>query len=352
MNPEQDIKRMVDSLDEPAEVRAMLRAGIDDQVTDYDYARGLAQHMAAVVWLPDVEGTESVGQPSTGQPSTGQPSTAQPSTAQPSTAQPSTAQGMANGVEAASQAAAWKAAAVWLGVPLAAGSVAVALWVADVQPEPGAVPAPVPASAPFEHAPVAIEVEASDEVAASEIERGYGPGGGDDDGEVVVAVEAPGPAPGPVARGTVASRKLPVPPVQRGFAPVQRAPVAEASLPSAADREDAVREPAVQEAEREGAAQRARDEADARLQREMAQLMRAKRALQHDPVQALALARQGEREFQDSLFTEERQHVLLLALIELGRLDEARRLAEPYLRRYPNSPFARRVQNALLQASR
>jgi hypothetical protein len=87
--------------------------------------------------------------------------------------------------------------------------------------------------------------------------------------------------------------------------------------------------------------------ADDRLQREMDELIRAKRALASDPRLALELARHGEREFHGSLLSEERQHVLLLSLIALGRTEEAARLAAPYLAKHPNSPFARRVRAAL-----
>jgi hypothetical protein len=86
---------------------------------------------------------------------------------------------------------------------------------------------------------------------------------------------------------------------------------------------------------------------DARLEREMSMLAVAQRALQNDPERALSLARQGESEFAGSMFTQERQQVVLLALVKLGRMDEARRLAKPYLARYPHGPFSERVRHAL-----
>jgi hypothetical protein len=86
---------------------------------------------------------------------------------------------------------------------------------------------------------------------------------------------------------------------------------------------------------------------DARLEREMAMLAVAQRVLQSDPARSLALARQGEAEFAGSMFTQERQQVLLLALVKLGRMDEARQLAKPYLARYPHGPFSDRVRRAL-----
>jgi hypothetical protein len=89
---------------------------------------------------------------------------------------------------------------------------------------------------------------------------------------------------------------------------------------------------------------------DARLEREMGMLAVAQKVLKSDPERALRLARQGEQEFAGSMFTQERQQVLLLALIELGRISEAKRLAQPYLKRYPNGPYSDRVRSALAAA--
>lgn len=89
---------------------------------------------------------------------------------------------------------------------------------------------------------------------------------------------------------------------------------------------------------------------DTKLEREMGMLAVAQRVLKSDPERALRLARQGEQEFAGSMFTQERQQVLLLALIELGRTDEARRLALPYLKRWPNGPFSDRLRSALAAA--
>ncbi len=68
---------------------------------------------------------------------------------------------------------------------------------------------------------------------------------------------------------------------------------------------------------------------EARLEREMGMLAMTQRVLFTDPGRALNLARQGESEFEGSMFTQERQQLLLLALVKLGRLDEAKRLARP-----------------------
>ena len=87
--------------------------------------------------------------------------------------------------------------------------------------------------------------------------------------------------------------------------------------------------------------------AEDRLEREMRMLSVAQRVLMRDPGRALRLARQGEREFRGSMFTAERKQVLLLALVQLGRLAEARRLAAPYLEKYPKGPFSERIRRAL-----
>jgi len=86
--------------------------------------------------------------------------------------------------------------------------------------------------------------------------------------------------------------------------------------------------------------------------RETRMLAVANRLLESDPERSLELAKRGEREFTGSMFTEERRHVLILALIKLSRLDEARQLAGPYLRDYPKSPFSQRIRHALAKAHR
>ncbi len=86
---------------------------------------------------------------------------------------------------------------------------------------------------------------------------------------------------------------------------------------------------------------------DNALEREMMMLAVAQRTLVADPARALELARRGEEEFTGSMFGQERQQVLLLALVKLGRMDEAKRLARPFLVRYGNGPFSDRVRRAL-----
>ena len=93
--------------------------------------------------------------------------------------------------------------------------------------------------------------------------------------------------------------------------------------------------------------QREHGVSDSRLEREMQMLAVAQRVLSSDPERSLRLTRQGEQEFRGSMFSAERTQVSLLALVQLGRVDEARRLGTPFLRAYPNAPWSARLREAL-----
>jgi hypothetical protein len=125
------------------------------------------------------------------------------------------------------------------------------------------------------------------------------------------------------------------------------------TVPAAAELDDEpVAEEAVPQEQPAAAVATAKPQYDdARLEREMRMLKVAESLLRTNPARALKLARQGESEFAGSMFTQERQQVLLLALVELGRMDEARRLARPYLKKYPRGPFSDRVRRALATGS-
>lgn len=325
--------RMVDDLDQADEVRSLLRAGIDDDVAGYDFEGGLATHMAAVAALP-------------------------PAPSAPHVAPPAAAAGISG-----------KALIAWIGVPVASASVIAALWfggsaeteraqsnaVAKTVPVAPVASAPTSPAAPT--APVVTAPAAKPSVVAV----------------VETVVEAPVAARNAHARPARAQRHSAA--ITHSVSAVattqtksgagltvdnstdsnsadstvaDTAPIEVA--PTAAEREEAARIAAAQAEQERLAREEARRVAEERLKREMAQLMRAKQSLTTNPAQALALAQAGEQEFRDSLFSEERQHVLLLALIKLGRVDEAERRAEPFLRAHPDSPFARRVRNALQDA--
>lgn len=85
----------------------------------------------------------------------------------------------------------------------------------------------------------------------------------------------------------------------------------------------------------------------ARLEREMRMLAVAQRVLAEDPARSLRLCRQGESEFRGSMFSAERKQVALLALVQLGKVEQARREGIPFLRAYPNAPWSARLREAL-----
>jgi hypothetical protein len=80
----------------------------------------------------------------------------------------------------------------------------------------------------------------------------------------------------------------------------------------------------------------------------MQMLAVTQRVLASDPQRALRLAQQGEREFPGTMFSAERRQLGLLALVKLGRLDEARRAGHPFLARYPKAPWSERLRRALV----
>ncbi len=77
---------------------------------------------------------------------------------------------------------------------------------------------------------------------------------------------------------------------------------------------------------------------------EIALLAETRRALAADPARALALAEQGQRQFPNGLFQEERQAIAIFALVRLNRQDQARTRASRFLARHPTGPFSERVR--------
>jgi len=62
------------------------------------------------------------------------------------------------------------------------------------------------------------------------------------------------------------------------------------------------------------------------------------------PAAALADADRAEARFGESPFAEERRALAIQALVDLGRVGDARARAYQFLDRYPNGPFTARVQ--------
>jgi RNA polymerase sigma-70 factor (ECF subfamily) len=79
---------------------------------------------------------------------------------------------------------------------------------------------------------------------------------------------------------------------------------------------------------------------------ELQQTARAERLLATDPARALALVRAAETRFPNGYMREERSYIEIIALVGMGRLDDARPKIARFLRDYPESAFAQRVREA------
>jgi hypothetical protein len=263
--------------------------------------------------------------------------------------------------------------AAWVAGPIVVASVVAGVWLSQRQPQPVASPvanlavqpmaAPAPAVvAPLPAAATAIEAEPSAPVQEPSIQRsneagsrkslrslsgaklartGLGSSAKSHGGSAIAAVE-------PVRMGSTAQ------PAASNVA-VAHAPAASvalhderASTHKAIAAEAEAEQPAATQTDRQptAAAQR-KQESESRLEREMQMLAVAQRVLSSDPARALRLTTQGEKEFPSSMFSAEREQVGLLALVKLGRLDEARRVGQPFLAKYPNAPWSQRLRHAL-----
>jgi hypothetical protein len=81
--------------------------------------------------------------------------------------------------------------------------------------------------------------------------------------------------------------------------------------------------------------------------REIAQLVRIRALLEHDPAAAYRLARQSEREFPHGVLSEERQALQVVALARSGSTEAAERRAREFFARYPQSPMRELVEASL-----
>lgn len=332
---------MIDDPTESEFVRELLEAGREFKVTDYDFEQGLIQHQAHVqAGTPAPDWASQVGP------------------------------GAIGGALASMGATAWV-----VGPLLLAGLTAAVIFsMADVElsvvATPATQPEPVLAPVPLQGLPSAAEAP-----------------GALTTSEVVEKTPAVRPVVAPRRRGS----KRATAPRTRVQGPAELAPAAsplgvteaepglEALMRTAGvegDGKETMASRALDRSRLEGTTVAARDtesdstaaapseEADRRrsvavrpdpprrsdtsLEREMRMLAVAQAVLRSNPGRALSMARQGEREFGRTMFTAERRQVLLLALIKLGRMDEAKRLARPYLRKYPNGPFSDRIRRALV----
>jgi hypothetical protein len=318
MTSDRDEKRLVHRRGEAPEVRALLEAGITGEVSDYDFEGGLHAHLAAVGAAPPAPGEAGSSPGAAGTP------------------------------PGAASIAPAKAALAWIGVPVATLGVAAALWLGAGRPSaPGndalrpsdvapAVVTPVPPgnqAANARPAPAPRDLAAAESPTLGAAPRGA-PSASAHHHQTAQSRAATSPndeRPASLA-GSVGSVTL-----------REETPAPAASAPTSNETADRASTDGLAEPSSDDAAKRAAE----RLRRDMDLLADAKRALATDPALALTLARRGEAEMPRSLLAEERRHVLILALIGLGRTSEARRIAAPYLRQHPDSPFARRVQSAL-----
>jgi hypothetical protein len=344
------VERLVQSRDESTEVRSLLDAGIADDVTDYDFARGLETHLSAIGAAPGGGGP-----------------------AAPASAAP--------GASSAAGATSAKALALAIGVPVVSAIAALAVFVTHDGASSSAASVTGARNAPVETAVVAERAREPAAAVAPPAEPNVNDGPAISPSEGVLrsgshatstaqrnAISQPSKvalaeSEATASRHVVAAgesddrgmihRNFPEGPVESRHAMAEWTGIgassarASAPLPASPVVRDEPRPSEDELARAERARQDARKNAEDTLQREMDELMRAKRALSQNPQLALELAERGQREFKQSLLTEEREHVLLLALIGVGRVSEAERRAAPYLARHPDSPFARRVRAAL-----
>jgi hypothetical protein len=318
---------MYDDPSQPAFVRDLLQAGRRAS-SDYDVERGLARHLAATAGMPIVS------------------------------------------------AAAKSSFPAWLGyvaLPLAAASVAGVLWVFSASPKPtGPAPARESAGAPVQavraqDAPAVDtqrEPDDSDAPGLAPQRRSPRPASRPATSHAARTPRSPAsshaafePAPASQPSAAVAGGADPVSapdivlpsgnPYLGDSASATAAPVARRdSAAPERDQEAPAEAPAAEPAAKAAAApQPVVDES--RLEREMQMLAVTQRVLASDPQRALRLSQQGEREFPGTMFSAERRQLGLLALVKLGRLDEARRAGRPFLARYPKAPWSERLRLAL-----
>jgi hypothetical protein len=80
---------------------------------------------------------------------------------------------------------------------------------------------------------------------------------------------------------------------------------------------------------------------------EMQQVATAEQLLERSPERALALVRKGDQRFARGYFQQERAYIAIMALIRLGRIDEARARAESFAKQFPALPYGARIRSAL-----
>jgi hypothetical protein len=84
---------------------------------------------------------------------------------------------------------------------------------------------------------------------------------------------------------------------------------------------------------------------------EMQEVATAEQLLERSPARALTLVRQGDQRFAQGYFQQERAYIAIMALIRLGRVDEARARAATFAKQFPALPYGARIRSALAAAA-
>lgn len=96
---------------------------------------------------------------------------------------------------------------------------------------------------------------------------------------------------------------------------------------------------------------RIRSTASSASRREIAQLARIKELLEKEPAAARRLIRTAQREFPAGLLVEEREGLDVIALFALEETERARKNAQRFVARYPQSPLRPKVERLIADAS-
>lgn len=86
---------------------------------------------------------------------------------------------------------------------------------------------------------------------------------------------------------------------------------------------------------------------DPRDLEEMRRVADAEQLLMRAPADTLRMVREDNQRFRDGYFHEERRYLEIMALIALGKADDARLLARQFLKRYARGAYRARVEEAL-----
>lgn len=98
-------------------------------------------------------------------------------------------------------------------------------------------------------------------------------------------------------------------------------------------------------------ASRSRANTSSASRREIAQLARIKALLEEDPAAARRLIRTAQREFPAGLLVEEREGLDVIALFALEESERARKNAQRFVARYPQSPLRPKLERLIADAS-